>query len=669
MPPQASPALVKQAVHTIQMLAVDAIEQARSGHPGAPMGLASVAYEIWMRELRFDPADPGWPGRDRFVLSCGHASMLLYALLHLSGYALSLDELKRFRQWGSKTPGHPEARHTPGVEVTTGPLGQGIATAVGIAAGARMLGARFNPHEPGLFAARVFVLASDGDMMEGLSGEASSLAGHLGLGNLVVFYDDNRVSIDGPTSLSFSEDVGRRFEAYGWHVQHVDGHDHAAIGLALERAVAEEGRPSLVVARTHIAMGAPRLQDSSEAHGAPLGPEETAATKRSIGWPQEPTFLVPEPVRAHFTQRAAEGAAARAAWLVKERALLGRGGEPAELYRKLTRRELPDGVLRQLIEAVPVKDEATRVLSGIVEQRAAALVPSLVGGSADLTPSNKTYIKGAPAIARGRFDGRNLHFGIREHAMAAFANGLALTDAFVPFVATFLVFCDYLRPAVRLSALSRLQVVYVFTHDSLYVGEDGPTHQPVEHLWALRAIPNLDVIRPADGIECAAAWAHALGRRDGPTALVLSRQSLPSLPRASGFDPDLVLRGGYVLLEPAHAQPEAVLVATGSEVSVALAAAQKLQAEGRRLRVVSLPCLEAFRRQDSGYRDAVLPPSVPRAAIELGLGWPWRALVGEDGLVLGHDSFGMSAPWEVIRDKLGFDAEAVAEKIRRWLAS
>jgi transketolase len=668
MPREIDPKLVEKAVHTIQMLAVDGVEKAKSGHPGAPMGQASIAFETFMRHLRFDPADPWWPGRDRFVLSSGHASMLLYAMLHLCGYDLPLEELERFRQWGSKTPGHPECRHAPGVETTTGPLGQGIATAVGMAAGLKMLAARLGADGSGLCGARVFGIAGDGDMMEGISGEAASLAGHLRLDNLVFFYDDNHISIDGPTSLSFSEDVGKRFEAYGWYVQRIDGHDHAAIRAALDAAVAEPVRPSLIMARTHIAQGSPNKHDTAGAHGSPLGPEETRLTKQAIGWPLEPTFLVPDDVRALFAARAAEGAAERKAWLARRAAFEQKGGATVELYRQLTTRAVPADLLAQLVAAAPQKAAATRVQAGLVEQSVAALVPSLVGGSADLTPSNNTTIKDGGTIGPDAWSGRNWHFGVREHAMAAMAAGLALTDAFVPFVSTFLVFSDYMRPAIRVAALSRLQVVYVFTHDSLHLGEDGPTHQPVEHCWALRLIPNLDLVRPADALECAAAWAHALERRDGPTALALTRHSVPNLPRPDGFTPELMLRGAYVLSEPAGGKLDAVLVATGSEVSVAYEACKLLAAEGKRIRLVSAPCWSAFERQDAAYRAEVLPPGVPRASFELGVTGPWRGVVGERGLCIGHDGFGMSAPSEVIAEKLGFVPPAVAARIRSWLA-
>ncbi len=656
------PRLIEKAVHTIQMLAVDGVEKANSGHPGTPMALAAITVEIFLRHLRYDPAAPDWADRDRFVLSCGHASMLLYSVLHLAGYDLPMEELKRFRQWESRTPGHPEVHMTSGVEVTTGPLGQGISNAVGMAAAIKMMGARFNRAAP-LSTGRVFGIASDGDLMEGISGEAGSLAGHLGLDNLIFFYDDNKITIDGKTDLAFSEDVGKRYEAYGWSVQHIDGHDHAQIRAALDRAVATTGKPSLIVARTHIGIGSPK-QDSSKAHGEPLGPDAIKATKQKLGWPEE-TFVVPDDVRALFAERAEEGKKAHEAWRQALQGFQTRGDDLPAQYQRIATKHVPDDLFEELLKVVPQKDAATRVQSGLIEQRAAALVPSLVGGSADLNPSTKTYIEGSKALSAGDYEGRNVHFGIREHAMGAFVNGLALTDGFIPFGSTFLVFSDYMRPTLRLAALSCLQSLFVFTHDSLYLGEDGPTHQPVEHFWALRLIPNLDFFRPCDALECAAAWAHALHRRKGPTAFALSRQKLANLPRPEGWDPKSMLRGAYTIAD-ADGAPTIVIIATGSEVELAVSAKKLLDAEGERVRVVSAPCLEQFAREDAAYRDSVLPPGVPRVSIELGVTAPWRGIVGDGGLTLGHDTFGHSAPDKVIAKQLGFVPDAVAAKIRAW---
>ncbi len=655
------PKLIDKAVHTIQMLAVDGVEKANSGHPGTPMALAAIASEIWLRHLRYDPTCPTWADRDRFVLSCGHASMLLYSLLHLAGFDLPMEQLKQFRQWGSKTPGHPESHMTPGVEVTTGPLGQGISNAVGMAAGIKMLGARFNSAGP-ISTGRVFGICSDGDLMEGISAEAGSLAGHLGLDNLIFFYDDNHITIDGKTDLAFSEDVGKRYEAYGWFVQHIDGHDHGQIREALDKAVANTGKPSMIVARTHIGIGSPK-QDSSKAHGEPLGAEAIAATRKNIGWPDE-TFYVPEDVRALFAERAHEGKKAHEAWMAVHDKLQALGGEAATLYGQITSKAMPANLLEELIKVVPQKDAATRVQSGVIEQRVAALVPSLVGGSADLNPSTKTYIEGSPAISAGHYEGRNVHFGIREHAMGAFVNGLALSGGFIPFGSTFLVFSDYMRPAIRLAALSYVQSLFIFTHDSVYLGEDGPTHQPVEHFWALRLIPNLDLYRPCDAMECAGAWAYALERKHGPTAFALSRQKLANLPRPAGFDPKSMLKGAYTIAE-ADGAPTLVIVATGSEVEVAVGAKKILDGQGERVRVVSMPCVSAFQRQDAAYRHSLLPVGVPRVAVEIGVSEPWYGVIG-DGLVIGHDDFGASAPDKDLQKHFGFLPETVAAKIKDW---
>ncbi|EYF07904.1 transketolase [Chondromyces apiculatus] len=655
-----SPELVKKAIHTIQMLAVDGVEKAKSGHPGTPMALAGIAFEIFTKHLRYDPQDPSWPGRDRFILSCGHASMLLYGMLHLAGYDLPMEQLKQFRQFGSKTPGHPESHLTAGVETTTGPLGQGIASAVGTAASIKMLGARFDD-VASIATGRVFGIASDGDMMEGVSGEAGSLAAHLGLDNLIFFYDDNKITIDGKTELAFSEDVGRRYEAYGWHVQHIDGHDQEQIRKALDTAVSVTGKPKLIVARTHIGIGSPK-QDSEKAHGEPLGEKDVEATKKAIGWPLEPTFFVPDEVREIFTRRAEEGKAAHAAWKKELEKLQKAGGEKAELYRKLMAHEVPENLLEELVKVVPTKEGATRAHSGAIEQRVAALVPSLVGGSADLNPSTKTLIEGSPAIGKGKFEGRNIHFGIREHAMGAFVNGLASSDGFIPFGSTFLIFSDYMRPAIRIAALTHLRSLFIFTHDSIYLGEDGPTHQPVEHLWALRLIPNVDVVRPCDALECAGAWAYAMQRKDGPTVLALTRQKVANIARAEGFDPKVMLRGAYTIADASD--PTLVIVATGSEIEVAVAVKKILDGEGQRVRVVSALCWQQFEREDASYRDAVLPPGVRRVVIEAGVTYPWHAVVGEKGLVVGRDDFGASAPDKVLQKEFGFLPETVAARIR-----
>lgn len=660
--PAASPELARLCVNTMKFLAIDAIEAANSGHPGLPLGAADFAYVLWSRYLRHDPADPKWPDRDRFILSAGHGSMLLYSLLHLSGYDLPLDELKRFRQWGSKTPGHPEVHLTPGVEVTTGPLGQGFANGVGMALAAKMADARF----PGLFDHKIWALVSDGDVMEGVAYEAASLAGHLKLGNLIYVYDDNKITLDGGIDEAFSEDVAARFEAVGWRAERVDGHDHEALAAAYERARGQRERPTLILARTHIGHGAPNKHDTHKVHGEPLGKDETAATRRALGWTHE-TFEVPALVREHFAARAEEGAAAHAAWREREAQWLAANPERAEEYRAMRALRAPEGLLEELLKAVPASMDATRGLASVIEQRVAALMPSLVGGDADLGGSTKTPIKDSPKVTPASFVGRNLRFGIREHAMGSLANGMALYGMFVPFTATFLTFSDYMRPAIRLAGLSELPVVHVFTHDSVFLGEDGPTHQSIEHVSALRLIPNVHVWRPADGVECAAAWASAAARRNGPTELILTRQKVDALPELEGRGA-LAARGAYVLVREEGGDPDVVILATGSEVGLAVSAAQALAGEGLRARVVSAPCLEVFARQPAEYRASVLPARGRRVSIEAGRTDLWRGWVGLDGLCIGVDHFGASAPAPVLAEKYGLTAPAVTAKIRAFLA-
>ena len=657
-------ALDQLAINTVRFLAVDAVERAKSGHPGMPMGMADAAYILWTRFLRYQPQDPAWPDRDRFVLSAGHGSMLLYALLHLSGYDLPLEQLQRFRQLGSRTPGHPEHGLTAGVETTTGPLGQGFGNGVGMAVAARMQAARLNGDDFAPISWRVFGIVSDGDLMEGISSEAASLAGHWGLGNLVYLYDDNHISIEGDTALAFTEDVAARFTAYGWHVERVDAYDHAAIEGAIARAVAETGRPSLVLCRSHIAYGAPTKHDSASAHGEPLGAAETLGAKRALGWPESPAFLVPDEVRARFAARAAQLKPEYDAWQTGQAAWRARDPGRAALWDALIGRELPPDLFDRLIAAAPATAAATRAHSGAVLQRAAALVPALIGGSADLEPSTKTRIQDSGAVARGDFSGRNFHFGVRELGMGSILNGLALSG-FIPYGASFLVFTDYARPAIRLSALMKQQVIWVFTHDSVFLGEDGPTHEPIEHLTALRAIPNLRVVRPADGLETAAAWALALERRDGPTLFALTRQSLPPLERSADFRPEHLRRGGYVLRGSRDARA-LTLVATGSEVALAVAAAARLEADGTPTRVVSMPCPQLFLAQDAAWRDAVLPPGGRRASIEAGSTDYWHRFVGDRGLAIGIDRFGESAPLADIQRHFGFTPEGVADRIRDW---
>jgi transketolase len=643
------------AADTIRVLAMDAVQRANSGHPGMPLGMADIGVVLWTQFLKVDPADPTWPDRDRFVLSNGHGSMLLYSLLHLAGFPLSMEDLKAFRQWGSPTAGHPERHPALGIEMTTGPLGQGLATAVGLAAAEAHLRAAFGPE---LVDHRTFVFASDGDLMEGVAAEAASLAGHLGLGRLVVLYDDNGISIEGSTGLAFTEDVGARFAAYGWHTREVDGHDRAALAGAVTGALAEAGRPSLILCRTHIAYGAPTKQDSAESHGSPLGEEEITGAKAAMGWPVDRRFEVPSEVYTLFGEAMARGGEARRTWEQRRDHLFA--ADPGMAAR-----------WQQYWEPAPVEvgplgfevgdSLATRRASGKVINALAARLPGLIGGSADLAPSNNTLIAGAGDFQAATPEGRNLHFGVREHAMAAAVNGLTLHGGLRSYGATFLVFSDYLRPAVRLAALMETPSIFVFTHDSVFLGEDGPTHQPIEHLAALRSVPNLWVVRPADAGETAEAWEVALNRTTGPTALVLSRQGLPVLDRLGREGG--VHRGGYVLRDG----DEAVLVATGSEVSLALEAVALLAAEGRSVRVVSLPCWEAYLAQDEAYRRSVLGEGLPIASLEAGSTFGWERITGCAGLNLGIDHFGASAPAERLAAEWGFTAEAVAERIRAWL--
>lgn len=653
-------------VNTIRMLSIDGVQQANSGHPGLPLGAAPMAYALWQKHLKHDPADATWPDRDRFVLSAGHGSMLLYSLLHLYGYPLSLDDLKAFRQWGSRTPGHPEAFLTPGVEATTGPLGQGIANAVGMALAERMLAHRFNRPGHAIVDHWTYALAGDGCMMEGIASEAASLAGHLKLGKLVLLYDSNDVSLDGPTSLSFSEDVGRRYEAYGWRVLHVrDGdRDLAALDRALAEARADAARPALIVVKTTIGFGSPKKAGTSEAHGSPLGPDEVAATKQALGWDPNAKFLVPAAAAAQFAGAAACGAAAHRAW--SERFAAYERAHPAEA--KAFRAALAGELAPDFAAGLPTYEAGTKVATrkagGAALNALAARVPELAGGDADLSVSTSTSLKGLGDFEAATGSGRNVHFGVREHAMAAIANGMCWHRGIRPFVSTFFVFSDYLKPALRLAALNHLPVVYAFTHDSIALGEDGPTHQPVEHLMALRAVPNVAVIRPADGNETAAAWKCALERKDGPTAIVLSRQDLPVLERTVRSAAVGVPRGGYILAEADGTGPNLVLVATGSDVQVALAARDELQRDGIRTRVVSMPCFLFFDRQEREYRDIVLPKGVPKVAVEAGTTLGWERYVGERERVVGIDRFGASAPGNVVLERLGITAAAVVAAAR-----
>ena len=655
-------------INTIRTLAMDGVQKAKSGHPGMPMGAADLTYVLWTRFLKHDPADPAWPDRDRFVLSAGHGSMLLYSLLHLTGYDLPLKELKNFRQWNSHTPGHPEYGLTPGVETTTGPLGQGFANGVGMAIAESFLAATFN--QPGfpIFDHFTYAIVSDGDLMEGVSHEAASLAGHLGLGKLICLYDDNEISIEGSTDLTFTEDVPVRFRAYNWHVQEVDGYDMDGIEAAIRAAQKETKRPSLIVCHTHIAYGSPNKQDTAGAHGAPLGEEEVRLTKEALGWPAEARFLITEETLTVFRQAVEHGRQAEAQWCETFESYRTMYPKEAALLDTLWAGRLPDGWEETLPTFAPADGPlATRKASGAVLNALAQALPTLIGGSADLAPSNVTLLKGFADFQCDSPAGRNLRFGVREHAMGSILNGMALHGGLLPYGGTFLVFSDYMRPPVRLAAMMGLPVVYVWTHDSVWIGEDGPTHQPVEQLAALRAIPNLVLIRPADGNETAAAWRVALERRGGPTALALTRQKLPVLFETTRNPAEKVARGAYVLADSSGI-PSVLLIASGSEVHLALEARDLLAQKGIAVRVVSMPSWELFDAQPTSYREAVLPPQVTvRLAIEAGVTQGWAKYVGLAGDVMGLDRFGASAPYKVLMEKFGFTAETVVERVLRLL--
>jgi transketolase len=672
MSTELTPALREQIENTIRGLTIDAVERAGIGHLGAAMGLARPAFLLWDEHLRFDPSDPAWPLRDRFVLSAGHASMLLYSLLHLFGFELSRAEIESFRQLGSITPGHPEYGDTPGVEVTTGPLGQGFANAVGMALAARMARARFAREGEGPGQHRIYALAGDGDLMEGVCYEAASLAGHLGLGNLVVLYDDNRVTIDGPTSVTFSEDVAARFESQRWHVQSVDGEDVDGLHRALRAARSEAERPSILITRTTIGFGSPNWAGLSKAHGGPFGAEELRATKENLGIPLEPEFLVPPEVGDYLAERSRAKRSERSEADGRLAAWRSAHPELAERWDTTRSRATPADLASLLAEGFEGKPDATRKHSGAVIQRIQELAPFLVGGSADLAGSNNAVIKSTgyvgPAAGEGEdpFAGSNIHFGVREHSMAAITNGIALDGTFRPFCATFMVFSDYMRPSLRLAAMMKLPAIFVFTHDSIFVGEDGPTHQPVEQLDALRAIPGLTVFRPADGVETAMAWAWALQRARGPVALSLTRQGVPALKREAPFALEDVWRGAYRIREP-EGRADLVLLASGSEVVLACDAATNLAAEGVSARVVSMPSLELLDEQSESYRRELVPEEIPVVAVEAARAESLRGLVGRRGLIHGIDRFGASAPSKRLAELFGYTPTLLAERIREWL--
>lgn len=662
-----------KAANTIRMLAADAVQAANSGHPGMPMGMAVAALTLWTRVMRYNPRNPHWFDRDRFVLSAGHGSMLLYAMLHLTGYDLPLEELKNFRQWGSKTPGHPEAHHAPGVETTTGPLGQGFANGVGMAIAERWLAQRFN--RPGFEVINhyTYAIVSDGDLMEGVASEAASLAGHLRLGKIIYLYDDNSVTIDGKTEITYTEDWAKRFEAYGWHVQRdVEFTNSAAIFEAIITAQ-NDPRPSIIGIKSIIGYGSPNKAGTSKAHGEPLGEEELKATKENLGWPLEPRFYIPDDVLAYFRQAVERGRLIEDAHQQLMAAYADAYPDLAAELQRFIRGELPEGWEEALpVFAPSAKGDATRNSSGKVINALAPVLSNLIGGSADLAASNKTTISGAAFIKPGDFGGPNIHFGVREHGMGGILNGMALHGGVLPFGGTFLVFSDYMRGAIRLAALSGLRVIYVFTHDSIGLGEDGPTHQPIEHLAALRAMPNLTVIRPADANETSQAWRAALLNANGPTALALTRQNVPIYDREGeglGAAEEL-LKGGYVFYEYAPNGLQVVLIGTGSEVQIAYDAAKQLAAEGIGVRVVSLPSWELFQAQPADYQAAVLPPDLPKVAIEAAATFGWERWVGNDprrGVVIGIDRFGTSAPYQRIYKEFGLTVERVVDVAKQLI--
>jgi len=658
---------VELAVNTLRMLSADAVEKAQSGHPGIPMGFADVAFVLWMQFLRFNPHDPQWPNRDRFILSAGHGSMLLYALLNLFGYDLSLDDIKQFRQFGSKTPGHPEYGHTPGVESTTGPLGQGFANGVGMALAERILADRFNKGGMKIIDHYIYGVVSDGDLMEGITSEAASFAGHLGLANIIYIYDCNQITIEGSTSLAFTEDVAKRFEAYNWRVFKIDGHNHTEIAEAIETARGEKERPSLIIARTHIGKGSPNRQDTASIHGEPLGAKELELTKESLRWPKDKPFYIPEEVKQLCQSRVTELKEEYENWQTQFKKYIRKDANMSRLWDTYFKKEIPENLESELLKTIKKDPVATRIASGEMMQVIAQRIPGFMGGSADLCPSTKTYIKNSSSIDKNKFEGRNIHFGVREHAMGGILNGMALYGGIIPFGSTFLTFSDYMRPSIRLAAMMRIQVIYVFTHDSILLGEDGPTHQPVEHLTSLRLIPNLLVIRPSDATETAAAWVAALNHTDGPTALILSRQDIPVINR-SMYPSQSHLKYGAYVLKDSEGNPDIILLASGSEVAIALEATLQLQSKGAKAKLISMPSFELFRSNSDEYRKSILPPACKkRVAIEAAAKNDWYEFVGLDGLIIGVDRYGASAPSNVIAEHYGFTVQNILREInKKW---
>ena len=659
------------SINTVRTLAMDGVQKANSGHPGTPMALAPLGYALFTRHMKHDPADPHWPDRDRFVLSCGHASMLLYSCLYLSGYDVTLEDLKQFRQWESRTPGHPEYGYTAGVETTTGPLGQGVGNAVGFAVAEAHLAAVFNRAGHEVVDHHTFFICSDGDLMEGVSHEAASFAGHFKLGKLIGFYDDNRITIDGSTDLTFGDDTGKRFEGYGWQVLHLpDVNDLAAIDRVVAEAKADTSRPTLVVTRTHIGYGSPKKQDTASAHGEPLGAEEVVATKKALGWPRpEEMFYVPEDALANWRQARERGAAAHAEWKQRYAAYRGAFGTEAEELERRLAGNLPDGWDKAIPSFTKENGSvASRAASNAVLNGLVGVLPELIGGSADLTPSNGTAVKSWQPFAPTRYEGRYMHFGVREHGMGSIMNGMALHGGLVPFGGTFLIFSDYMRPAIRLAAFMKQRIVFIFTHDSIGLGEDGPTHQPIEQLSALRAIPGLTVLRPADATETAEAWRTAVQHVDGPVCLVLTRQKLGLIDRTKYASAGGVAKGGYAVVDSSDGAPQVVLMSSGSELALAIDAAERLAERGVRARVVSMASHELFARQPASYRESVLPAGVPRVAIEAAHPMSWYRWTGDSGVVLGVERFGASAPYERIYEELGLTVAKLVDAAERVVA-
>ena len=658
-------------INTIRFLAIDGVQKANSGHPGMPMGCAPIAYLLYSKIMRHNPANPKWLNRDRFILSAGHGSMLLYSILHLSGYDVPLDQLKNFRQWGSITPGHPEFGLTPGVETTTGPLGQGFANAVGMAIAQAYLASLFNKDDIKLIDHFIYGICSDGELMEGISHESASLAGHLKLGKLIFFYDDNKITIDGSTSLAFSEDIQKRFDAYGWHVQIVkDVNDVASLEAAVTNAQSVSDKPSLIITKTHIGFGSPNKQDSSDAHGSPLGDAEIKLTKQNLGWQEETPFFIPDEVKEFFKQVQVNGKSEEEEWNRKFLDYQKKYPEEAKLFSAVMHGESGnEWKLKLPAFEDDGKKMATRAASGKVLNSIASSLPTLIGGSADLAPSNNTFLKDYKNFSSENYSGRNFHFGIREHGMAGVMNGMAIYGGVIPYGATFLVFSDYLRPSIRLASLSKIKPIYVFTHDSIGLGEDGPTHQPVEHLASLRAIPGLIVIRPADANETSVAWLAAIEHKESPVALILTRQGLPILDQKKYSSAENLLKGAYILKD-SKSKPDLILMASGSEVSLALKASEALEAVGRNVTVVSFPSWELFDKQNDEYKNTVLPPNIKkRISIEAGVSQGWQKYVGDEGISISMESFGASAPIEILFEKFGFTIENILEQANKILSA